>query len=196
MTEQEKIEIKDEEYTALKEKNEDYLLWISIPGTNINYPVVKSKDNEDYLYTNFNGEDNKGGSLFVDSRNQSIDDENIIIHGHNMQDKSMFGTLSKLLKSDYLNENKKIYIYLENKKLEYEIFSVYVNKDDFNPYIPTFNTDEEFNEYINNSIKKSYYDLGYVDDGKKNIITLSTCTNATGIERTIVHAKLVSINEN
>ena len=72
-----------------------------------NNRIMTLKDNEDYLYTNFNGEDNKGGSLFVDSRNQSIDDENIIIHGHNMQDKSMFGTLSKLLKSDYLNNNKK-----------------------------------------------------------------------------------------
>lgn len=193
--EDKEIQIKNEEYLALKEINEDYLFWISIPETNVNYPVVKSKNNEDYLYKNFKGEDNKGGCLFVDSRNVSEEDDNIIIHGHNMKDKSMFGTLSKLLTSEYLNKNNKIYLYLENKILEYEIFSVYVNDGSFDPYKTTFNTDEEFNEYINTVRKKSYYNLDYVDDGNRNIITLSTCTNATGDERTIVNAKLVSTKD-
>ncbi len=193
--EDKEIQIKNEEYLALKEINEDYLFWISIPETNVNYPVVKSKNNEDYLYKNFKGEDNKGGCLFVDSRNVSEEDDNIIIHGHNMKDKSMFGTLSKLLTSEYLNKNNKIYLYLENKILEYEIFSVYVNDSSFDPYKTNFNTDEEFNEYINTVRKKSYYNLDYVDDGNRNIITLSTCTNATGDERTIVNAKLVSTKD-
>lgn len=193
--EDKEIQIKNEEYLALKEINEDYLFWISIPETNINYPVVKSKNNEEYLYKNFKGEENKGGCLFVDSRNVSEEDDNIIIHGHNMKDKSMFGTLSKLLTSEYLNKNNKIYLYLENKILEYEIFSVYVNDSSFDPYKTNFNTDEEFNEYINTVRKKSYYNLDYVDDGNRNIITLSTCTNATGDERTIVNAKLVSTKD-
>ncbi|WP_308780486.1 class B sortase [uncultured Clostridium sp.] len=193
--EDKEIQIKNEEYLALKEINEDYLFWISIPETNINYPVVKSKNNEEYLYKNFKGEENKGGCLFVDSRNVSEEDDNIIIHGHNMKDKSMFGTLSKLLTSEYLNKNNKIYLYLENKILEYEIFSVYVNDGSFDPYKTNFNTDEEFNEYINTVRKKSYYNLDYADDGNRNIITLSTCTNATGDERTIVNAKLVSTKD-
>ncbi|MDU5108051.1 sortase, partial [Clostridium sp.] len=110
LKEDKKIEIKNEEYIALKKINEDYLFWISIPETNINYPVVKSKNNEEYLYKNFKGEENKGGCLFVDSRNVSEEDDNVIIHGHNMKDKSMFGTLSNLLTSEYLNKNNKIYI--------------------------------------------------------------------------------------
>jgi len=189
------IFIGSKEYASLKGINEDYLFWINIPETNINYPVVKAENNEEYLYKNFNGEENKGGCIFLDSRNQSEEDDNLIIHGHNMKDKSMFGTLSKLLSSDYLNNNKKIYIYLENKILEYEIFSVYVNNGDFNPYQTNFNTDEEFDEYISNVRKKSYYNLDYIDDGNKNILTLSTCTNATGDERTIVNAKLTSMKD-
>lgn len=189
------IKIKNEEYESLKEVNDDYLFWLYIPETNINYPVVKANNNEEYLYKNFKREENRGGCLFVDSRNVSEDDDNIIIHGHNMKDKSMFGTLSNLLISEYLNENKRIYIYLENKILAYEVFSVYVNTGDFNPYKTIFNTDEEFNEYIKNVRKKSYYNLEYIDDGKKNIITLSTCTNATGEERTVVNAKLISVTD-
>ncbi|MDU5108053.1 class B sortase, partial [Clostridium sp.] len=189
------ITLGSKEYADLKARNEDFLLWIYIPGTNINYPVVKAKNNEEYLYKNFNGEANNGGCIFMDSRNQSLEDDNLIIHGHNMKDKSMFGTLPNLLKADYLNENKKIYIYLENKILEYEIFSVYTNNQEINPYKTNFNTDEEFNEYINNVRRKSFYNLDYVDNGTREILTLSTCTNATGEERTIVNAKLISIKE-
>lgn len=189
------IGIGSKEYAELKAINEDYLLWIYIPGTNINYPVVKAKDNEEYLYKNFKGEENKGGCLFLDSRNESEKDDNVIIHGHNMKDQSMFGTLSKLLNSEYLNENKKIYIYLENKVLEYEIFSVYVNNGDYNPYQPSFYTDEEFNEYISNARRKSFYNFDYIEDGKRNILTLSTCTKATGDERTIINAKLIGVKD-
>lgn len=186
------IDIKNEEYTNLKEINDDYLFWLFIPDTNISYPVVKSKDNEDYLYRNFKGEENIGGSIFVDSSN-SQEDDNIIIHGHNMKDKSMFGTLSNLLKPEYLDKNRTIYIYLENKILEYEIFSSYIVNGDTFPYKNNFSNDEDFNDYINIVMSKSFYKLDYFEDGKKNILTLSTCTNATGDERTIVNAKLKSV---
>lgn len=193
MNDDNKINIQNTQYSRLKSINENYLFWIFIPNTNINYPVVKSEDNEEYLSTNFMGEKNKGGCIFVDSRN-SLEDNNIIIYGHNMKDKSMFGTLSDLLKSEYLSKNKNIYIYLENKILEYEIFSVYITNGDTFPYKNKFSNDEEFNDYINLTMSKSFYEFDYKDDDKKNIITLSTCTNATGDERTIVNAKLKSIN--
>lgn len=188
----EKFPIGSEEYANLKGINEDYLFWIFIPNTNINYPVVKPESNDEYLYKNFKGEENKGGSIFVDSR-VALDDDNIIIHGHNMKDKSMFGTLSNLLKPEYLNDNKYIYIYLENKILQYEIFSTYVtNGEDF-PYKSEFKDDEEFNNYIDTSISKSINNLNYFEDGKRNIITLSTCTSTTKDARTIVSAKLKDV---
>lgn len=189
------ISIKNEEYNRLKEINEDYLFWIFVPNTNINYPVVKPDNNEEYLYKNFKGEENKGGSIFIDSRN-TLEDDNIILHGHNMKDKSMFGTLSNLLKSEFLNDNKNIYIYLENEVLEYEIFSVYVTHGEDFPYKRNFLDYEDFYNYIDSAMNKSVQSLRYDDDGKKNIITLSTCTNATGDERTIVNAKLKSIKYN
>lgn len=189
------ISIKNEEYNRLKEINEDYLFWIFVPNTNINYPVVKPDNNEEYLYKNFKGEENKGGSIFIDSRN-TLEDDNIILHGHNMKDKSMFGTLPNLLKSEFLNDNKNIYIYLENEVLEYEIFSVYVTHGEDFPYKRNFLDYEDFYNYIDSAMNKSVQSLRYDDDGKKNIITLSTCTNATGDERTIVNAKLKSIKYN
>lgn len=192
MKDNNRLYIGNKEYSMLKEINIDYLFWLFIPGTNVNYPVVKAKNNEEYLYKNFKGEENKGGSLFVFSKNP-LEDDNIIIHGHNMKDRSMFGTLSNLLDLEYLNKNKKIYIYLENKILEYEIFSVYITNGETFPYKNKFSNNEELNNYINLIMSKSFYKLDYFEDGKSNILTLSTCTNATGDERTIVNAKLKDI---
>lgn len=197
-TDDNNIYISNTEYDKLKLINDDYLFWISIPNTNINYPVVKSKDNEDYLYTNFINEPNKGGSIFLDAGNSLdyMNDDNLVIHGHNMKDKSMFGSLSKFLTSEYLSENKIIYIYLEDKILEYEVFSAYVTDGETFPYVYNFLNNDEFNNYLNLVISKSYNSLNYFDDGKRNLLTLSTCTNATGNKRTIVNAKLKNIKEN
>lgn len=188
------IPIQKEGYDKLKDINKDYIFWLYIPNTNINYPVVKVKSNEEYLYKNFKGEDNKGGSIFVDSKS-GLDKDNIIIHGHNMKDKSMFGTLSNLLKPDYLKENKDIYIYLENKVLKYEIFSVYIINGETFPYKSNFKDNKDFNEYIDNVINRSIPKLSYFDDGNKNIITLSTCTSTEKDERIIVNAKLKDVKE-
>lgn len=190
--EKDEINLNKEKYNKLKSINEDYRFWIYIPQTNISYPVVYGRDNEEYLYKNFEGNENNGGSIFIDYRNTEQDTDNLIIHGHNMKDKSMFGAIPDMLKEEYFNENTSIYIYLQDQILEYKIFSAYVNHGDFNPYINKFNSDEEFNEYINIVRSKSYFEFDYIDNNEKNILTLSTCTNATGIERTIIHAKLIS----
>lgn len=183
--------INTEKYTRLKEINEDYAFWIYIPNTNVNYPVVMSENNEEYLHKNFKGEGNNGGSIFVDSRN-TLEDDNIVIHGHNMKDKSMFGTLSEFLDSEFLKSNNKIYLYFENEVLEYEIFSVYITYGNESPYKFNFVNDSEFYKYIDDSMSNSIQKLNYKDDGKRNIITLSTCTNAGSNKRTIINAKLKS----
>ena len=54
----------------LKSKNETTRGWIKVGGTNINYPVVKGKDNAWFLNRNYRGEFATAGSLFLDYRNE------------------------------------------------------------------------------------------------------------------------------
>ena len=100
--------VEEEELSA---KNSDYACWIYIPGTMVNYPVVWRKDdNSFYLNHGFNGEKARCGSLFADGCYAPFSEKVTVIHGHNMRDGSMFGSLKQYLNRDILQEFPYIYV--------------------------------------------------------------------------------------
>ena len=74
----------------------------------INNPVVQSTDNEYYLTHNFYKRKSEIGTIFMDFRNKSFDDRNIVLFGHSTIDKSMFGSLSDVFKDGFLIEKTRI----------------------------------------------------------------------------------------
>ena len=83
------------DFEGLQAVNPDVIAWIDIPGLSISYPVVQGIDNAYYLHHLFTGEYNSSGSIFADWHNQpDFADPNTIGYGHNMNNGSMFGTLS------------------------------------------------------------------------------------------------------
>ncbi len=86
----------------LKQINPDYVGWLWLPGTGIDYPVVQGKDHEFYLDHLFDGTKNKAGCLFLDAENRSdFSSYNSIIYGHYMKNKSMFYELSLYKEARY-----------------------------------------------------------------------------------------------
>ena len=171
----------DIDYDYLVNINSDTVGYIIVEGTSINYPVVKTINNEYYLKHSFDKSYNSAGWIFMDYRNNNINDKNIIIYGHNMKDGSMFGKL-KLLK-----KNKESYItyYDNNIKYRYKVFSIYeIEEEDY--YLKTVFNGNEYNNFINTLKNRSLYDYGYTPNNEDNIITLSTCTS--GSKRLVVHA--------
>jgi sortase B len=78
---------RDIDFDALLEINEDTVAWVSVPGTLIDYPVVVSMDNYDYLERGFDGKKNWYGTPFMDMGNSSdFTDRNTVIYGHNVKD--------------------------------------------------------------------------------------------------------------
>ena len=69
--------------------------WIKVYNTNIDYPVVQGKDNAYYLNHDFNKNYLSSGSIFMDYRNDFENDKSIVIYGHHMKNKTMFGELTK-----------------------------------------------------------------------------------------------------
>ena len=67
----------------LIKRNENYKMWIEVPNTNINYPVVQGEDNDFYLNHDFNKKESSSGAIFIDYKNNIDKDKNIIIYGHN-----------------------------------------------------------------------------------------------------------------
>ena len=95
------------DYSEYVEQNPETVGWITIPGTQINFPVVQSVDNEYYLSHTFDHKSDKRGAIYMDYRNNAVDlDANTIIYGHNMKNGTMFSSLKNVLNSEW-KENEK-----------------------------------------------------------------------------------------
>ena len=179
------------DFEKIKEKNSDTVAWLKVNGTNIEYPVVKTTNNDYYLTHNFNKEYNSAGWIFADYKNK-LDgtDKNLVIYGHNMRDDSMFGSLKKVINEDWYNneDNRYITLVIEGQTQIYEVFSVYqIEKEDY--YIQTnFSNEIEFGKFVENLKQRSKKDFNVNVRGEDNILTLSTCANNNKY-RVVLHAK-------
>ena len=87
---------------SVKAQNADTVGWIILPDSKINYPIVKSKDNTEYLTTTFEGQSSNSGAIFLDMYCESnFSNQNSIIYGHNMKNGSMFRALNNLTDKEY-----------------------------------------------------------------------------------------------
>ncbi len=176
----------------LKEKNGDTIGWINVNNTNINYPYVQSSDNNYYLNHSYDKTYNDAGWVFLDYRNNSaLTDKNNIIYAHSRLDKTMFGSLSKTLKSDwYTNkDNHIIRLSTETENTLWQIFSVYKTPVESYYITTNFATDEEYENFLNTIKNRSLYNFNTNLTKEDRVLTLSTCYSDT--ERTVVHAKLI-----
>ena len=174
----------------LKSINSEYKFWINIPNTEIDYPVVQSKDNEFYLKNNFYREEDIAGTIFIDCENDISNDKNLILYGHNMRNGSMFADINKFKEKDYFyNENIKIS--KDGKEYFYEVFSVFIDSSNQVSLKNKFVSNDEFDKYINNLKNKSIYKKESTRNDISNIITLYTCSHEFDDARTIVCASLI-----
>ena len=178
------------DFESLIEKNSDTVVFLILPGTGIEYPVVQSDNNEFYLSHNFKKNINSAGWIFADYRN-TLDgtDKNIIIYGHNMRNGKMFSKLKNYLNPSWYDQedHKKIYFITPDGANIYEIFSVYEIEDE-EYYLKTDFNSNEFNNYINTIKLRSEIDFNVNITSDDSIITLSTCGN-TNDYRIVIHAK-------
>lgn len=94
-------------FDALTAINPDTVAWLTLTGTEIDYPVVQGTDNFEYLDTAFTGEYSAGGAIFLDCGNaKDFSDSYNIIHGHHMSGGAMFGSLGNYLEEDFLESHR------------------------------------------------------------------------------------------
>lgn len=187
-----KFPLIDVDITELKEKNSDTVGWINVNNTNINYPFVQTKDNSYYLNHSFDKRYNEAGWVFLDYRNsKNINNKNTILYAHSRLDKTMFGSLSKVLKSSWYNnkDNHIIRLSTDTENTLWQIFSVYKIPEESYYITTNFNNNEEYNKFLNTIKQRSIHNFNTNLDTNDKILTLSTCYSDT--ERTVVHAKLI-----
>lgn len=179
-------------HQVYKDVNHDYIGFLTIPDTNIEYPVVH-RDNTYYLNHDFYGEKSRHGTIFLD---QSCDgaDPVILIHGHHMKDKTMFGTLNDYKREAFRDGHRKIYLDLGNGNQTYVVFGaalVDLTQKSFFRYEQLPQTEKERTAYLQKLQDTSFwFDEHSIQECSGQIMVLSTCEYATEDQRLIIAAVL------
>lgn len=180
------------DFHELKKINEQTKGWIQVNGTNINYPFVQASDNVYYLNHTFDKSWNKAGWVFLDYRNtEEINSKNNILYAHGRFDNTMFGSLKKILKNDWLKDSNNYVVKLstETSNTLWQVFSVY-RIPNTNDYIQVyFASDEEFLQFANMLKERSQYNFSTSIYPEDIILTLSTCYDDH--DKVVLHAKLI-----
>lgn len=187
-----KMPLIDVDFSELEKKNPSTLGWIQVKGTNINYPFVKTTNNNYYLTHSFDNSPNNAGWIFMDYRNNIENkDKNYIIYAHGRLDNTMFGSLKNIFTNGWI-ENKNNHIIKLSTKTEnslWQVFSIYKIKTT-NDYLKIqFANDNEFLEFANMLKIRSEYDFNTDINKNDQILTLSTCYNNS--MKVVLHAKLI-----
>lgn len=203
------------EYQDLYEQNQDLAGWLKIEGTNIDYPVMQTPENEDYyLDRGFDKSENINGCLILDTdSNAGIGDlehkyekgtspsANLIIHGHTMKSGKMFGNLKLYEDESYGLEHHTIRFDSLYEHREYELIAVFYSQvfyedQDVFKYYKFFQADtkEEFDDWYHNIKDMSLYDTGVTAEFGDEFITLSCCAYHVEDGRFVVVGKRTKVN--
>lgn len=187
-------------FAALRDKNSDFIGWISIDGTNLDFPVMYAPTNKDfYLRHDFNKEYSIYGVPYLDEKTTlgaNAESDNLIIYGHNMKTGTIFGCLTGYKKADYYQQHPYIEFDTVYGDAQYEVFAAFaidvVNDTSFvyNQYVDM--DEESYNAYVEEVCRRSDVDTGIRPAYGEQLLTLSTCEYSTDNGRFVVVARRVA----
>ncbi len=188
-----KYGLKDIDFKELKKANVDTRAWIIVEGTNINYPVVQSTDNDYYLTHSYDHSYTHNGWTFMDFRNDTLmNDRNTIFYGHNLLNGTAFGSLSNVFKTG--SAAKIMVLTTDNKMYTYQVFSGYEIDAEIYYLQTDFFGDDDYEEFITTIANRNTLPISNQVSVEDKIITLSTCTDDNS-GRKVLHAKLIGEEE-
>lgn len=204
-SEEEKVD-----WAKLKDINKEIVGWIQINDTGIDYPVLyhegDSRSSQYYLYRDYRGNPDDWGSVFIDYRStESTKSKNVIMHGHHMNDGTMFAGMLKYgrysIDMDFYKKAPTITFNTPEENATYKIISVFKTNtlsshgEFFNYMIGSFQNDKDFMNYVYNVRVRSMVNCPVDVNEDDSLITLSTCSYEYTDFRTVIVARKVRNGE-
>ena len=180
-------------FEELQAINSEVIAWLTVFGTNIDYPVAQAEDNSKYVNTDIKEKYALSGALFLDYSNApDFTDFNSIIYGHHMDKEVMFGGIEFFGSKEYFDARRYGSLFHHGREYGLEFFAfMEVDAYDFTIYSPAVPMDSR-QSYIDNLINKAknIRDVGVTIND--NIVLLSTCTSNSTNGRHILAARILA----
>lgn len=175
--------------------NNDIVGWIKIENTNIDYPIMQTKERPNYyLRRNFYKQYSILGTPYIAENCNIENSDNLIIYGHHIKGNKVFGELENYKTKEYYNNHQNIKFYTMKEKAEYEIIAVFktVAYTGFQYYkFYDAENEREFNTFIQKCKELSFYDTEKTAVYGDKLITLSTCEYSNQNGRLVVIARKI-----
>lgn len=179
------------DFELLRRQSSNIVGWLYCEDTPINLPVAQSGDNDYYLRRLLDGTGNNSGTLFVDYRNaRDFSDRNTVIYGHNMKNKTMFGSIGDYRKQEYYDAHPELWLLTEDGNFKVELIAGYVTPSTSNAYVNP-DSDEEMLELTRLAAARSTFSSGITPELGDRYLTMSTCSYEYDNARYVLVGRLV-----
>lgn len=178
------------DFDALKKINPDVVSWITIPGTNIDYPLLQGKDNNQYLHKDMEGRDSAAGAIFLDHGDKAdLSSRHNIIYGHHMKNGTMFKDIVKYKDQQYFDEHQDIILYTPDREIHLKALAAVVTSPDTIRRKIDFQSQEEFTSYIEEMTKGAKaFAAAPKGTAIRHLYSFVTCSYEFQNARTILYA--------
>lgn len=174
-------------FNKYKPINNDTVGWIRIPDTPINYPIMYNPDNTFYLYRTPEKVSSKSGSIFLDQQSGGKWGVMNLVHGHNMDNDTVFGPVHKYMYEDFYNLHPYIEIYDGTTLKKYKVFSSF-SIDGREEGIPIhYSTLEEYQAKIQDYKNRARFPSESPEQ-MTDILILNTCWYGDSGKEKFAHA--------
>ena len=180
-------------FQELQRINPDVFAWLTVYGTNIDYPVVQGKDNNTYINTGADGKHLLSGAIFLDYRNsKDFSDFNSIIYGHHMEKRVMFGDLGLFNDKQFFDSHRYAMLYYGGREHGIEFFAFFpcdgYNDTVFHPKVTGTENQQAYLDMILDMAIYTRSDVSVTTEDR--IVLLATCSSILTNGRSILVGKI------
>lgn len=179
-------------FQELQAINGDVFSWLTIYGTNIDYPVTQYEDNMKYVNTNAEGKYSLSGAIFLDCNNsKDFSDFNSILYGHHMEKQAMFGEIGNFSNKGMFDSHRYGNLYYDGKDHGVEFFA-FIHSDAYDGTVFTANVlgDEGKQALLDELRGKAMYKRDISVTTEDHILLLTTCSSESTNGRDILVGKI------
>lgn len=180
----------NESILSLQENHPNALGWLTVPGTEVDYPFVQGPDNNYFLRRDIDGKYQYAGIPFLDWQcKPDFSGDNTIIYGHNLRNEAMFGSLERFKDSGFLNKHHELFVYLPTQTIHAEIVACLVVSPSQYPYLYHIQPEAD---HLTRALADARAARAFPSSVDQRFITLSTCDYEFGGARVVILAVIDS----
>lgn len=180
-------------FSDLHQINADVCGWITVDGTNIDYPVLQGSSNLTYLNKDVFGNFSLAGSIFLDAVNDyQFNSRFSLIYGHHMDNHLMFGDLDLFKDSDFFQQNRYATLLTVNESIDMQVLAIMETADSTEEIFHPTMWDQDISPlvtYIKDHsmyVDQTAYELAVNNIDSLQIVGLATCTDGATGNRTVL----------